>query len=184
MIELIILGMLSKGFPMTSYDLKKAMEKSTEFFHSSSLGSIQPALKKLELSGYLRSVEKIENNRLKKYYSVTETGKTYFAEGLRSDLGPDKIKCAQLLRVFFFENYDLDEQIQSIDQYLDYVKKIIASLNIIKTSGLEKMTEMGFALDDFPAAQYQMDTLRFGLDYYHFVSEWFIKYKEEIVNRQ
>ena len=58
----IILGLLFYK-KLTSYDMKKAMEKSTSFFYNSSLGSINPALIKLEKNEFVTFSKKVENGR-------------------------------------------------------------------------------------------------------------------------
>lgn len=183
MLEFIILGKLYSGFSATSYDIKKGMENSTEFFHSTSLGAIHPTLKNLEGENYLTSREEIENNRLKKYYTITEKGKAYFDRLIREDLGTDKLKCPQLLKVFFFNNLELDEQIESIDSYLKFVEETKARLLNIRDmfhSGLEAHR---LSFENFKEGMYQMDTLQFGLEYYGFVADWFTRYKETLKER-
>lgn len=183
MIELILLGMLYDGFAGTTYDLKKAMTHSTEFFHSSSLGSIQPALKKMEQAGYLTTEDQIENNRLKKYYRITESGKAYFNQELRKDFGPDKLKCTQLVKVFFYDKMNLEEQLSSLDEYLLGIEQTKKMLHKIEAEGDERMAEHGLTYESYPSAKFQMDTLHFGLDYYQFLSDWFGKYRETLIER-
>ncbi len=183
MIELILLGMLYDGFAGTTYDLKKGMERSTEFFHNSSLGSIQPALKKMEQAGYLTSEEQVENNRLKKYYRITETGKAHFDQELRKDFGPDKLKCNQLVKIFFYDKLSLEEQLGSLDEYLQGIEQTKKMLHHIEATGEERMVEYGVTYETYPAAKFQMDTLHFGLDYFQFLSNWFSKYRETLIER-
>jgi DNA-binding PadR family transcriptional regulator len=54
LIELIILGFLSYNYPLTLYDIKMAMKRSTEYFASTSQGAIHPALVKLNQNGYVK----------------------------------------------------------------------------------------------------------------------------------
>lgn len=183
MLEFIILGMLYRGFSATSYDIKKGMENSTEFFHSTSLGAIHPTLKNLEAENYLTSREEIENNRLKKYYTITEKGKAYFDRLIREDLGTDKLKCPQLLKVFFFNNLKLDEQLASIDSYLGFVEETKTRLLNIRNMFDSKLEAHGLNLENFKEGMYQMDTLQFGLEYYSFVADWFTRYKETLKKR-
>ena len=183
MIELILLGMLYDGFAGTTYDLKKAMERSTEFFHNSSLGSIQPALKKMEQAGYLTSKEQVENNRLKKYYKITDAGKAYFNQELRKDFGPDKLKCTQLVKIFFYDKLSLEEQLSSLDEYLNGLEETKQLLRYIEATGEERMAEFGVTYETYPAARFQMDTLTFGLDYYQFLTSWFESYREKLIAR-
>ncbi len=183
MIELIILGMLYDERELTSYALKKMMEQSTDFFHNSSLGSIQPALKKLEQRGLLTSKESIESNRLKKYYLITKEGKAYFKLKIRENLGSDKLKCSQLVKVFFFDKFTPEEQQASLDEYINDLQQTIMLLKSIETHSEAHMQALERTFDSHPSAQYKMDTLQFGLDYFNFVSNWFTDYKRELNRR-
>ncbi len=183
MIELILLGMLYDGYPFTSYDLKKGMENSTEFFHSTSLGSIQPALKKMEMDGWLVSEDAIEKNRLKKYYRITGAGKAHFNEELRKDWGPDKLRCTQLVKTFFFDKLTLEEQLSSIDQYLQGISGIMAQLHEISRTADVRLAAYDLTLDSCPGARSQMDTLDFGLEYHQFLTNWFTRYKQTLIER-
>ena len=53
MVDYLVLGLLMYR-PLTMYDIKKAMEKSTHHFFSASFGSLHPALKKLDEKGWVR----------------------------------------------------------------------------------------------------------------------------------
>lgn len=183
MIELIILGMLYNGQIATTYDIKKAMENSTEFFHSSSLGSIQPALKKMEKDGYFTSEEKIENNRLKKYYRITEAGKALCDLEIRKDFGPDKLRCNQLVKLFFFDKMTIEEQFYSLDTYIKTQVEIKEKLEKIEVDAHNEMDKRCLNSENYPAFQYQMDALQFGLDYHQFVAEWFANYKKTLSQR-
>jgi DNA-binding PadR family transcriptional regulator len=59
MLDKIILGFLQVK-DLTAYDIKKAMENSVNYFYSSSFGSINPALKKLEKMNMVTCTEIVE----------------------------------------------------------------------------------------------------------------------------
>lgn len=184
MIDVILLGFLYDGLPSTSYNLRKQMSQSTEFFQNNSLGSIQPGLKKLEGLGYLVSEACMEKNRNKTYYTITPTGKAYFLELLRQDLGPDKIKCNQLVKVFFFDKLTLQERLDSIDLYLAEVEQTYKALSAIEEEGEACFSQWGERLEDYPTVQFQMDTLAFGKAYYTFLTKWFTDFKQEVIERE
>ena len=70
-----LLGMLSLG-PMSGYDLRQMIERSTANFWNESFGQIYPALKKLMESGLVTMEEqRPEGQRLRKVYRLTAEGK-------------------------------------------------------------------------------------------------------------
>ncbi len=97
-----LLGLLSYG-PMTGYDLKKQMDRSTQAFWHAHLGQIYPALKKMAQEGLVEiSVVPQEGKPDKKYYLITGAGRTELETWLRQPLDtPPKKKEPALLQLFF-----------------------------------------------------------------------------------
>jgi DNA-binding PadR family transcriptional regulator len=180
MIELIILGFLSYNYPLTLYDIKKGMERSTEYFASASQGVIHPALVKLEKSGYIISKEEVKNNRTKKLYSITNSGRDRFSKLMRQDWGYDKYKSTQLLKMFFFNELTKDEQVKSINTHIMYFRDMERDLIHIRDEGKLRLEEKGLSLEDHKPARYQNDALEFGLAYADFVIKWFDDYLKKI----
>ncbi len=162
----IILGLLLEKEKLTSYETKKIMENSTSLFYTTSLGSINPAFQKLEKVGAVRSIKKIENNRFKKYYSITEKGKKIFIEWMNKEIEISKLKENSLLKLFFFSQIPLETKKSIIKNYLEKIKTHLEMLNKIETTcsvdGLDNRC--------------QYDVLNFGKDYYKFVYKWFEDY--------
>jgi len=177
MTDKIILGFL-KNKELTAYDIKKGMEKSTSFFYSSSLGSINPALKKLEQDKQLSCNEVIENHRLKKYYKITKLGEQKYFEWLIEPINIGRIKEQALVRLFFLG--DLNKQMQT-----DLIKKYLKELNII-INDLKQMKNEAeknkIKPKDLQKAKFQFATLDFGLEYYKFTSTWFSNLLKKISN--
>ena len=166
----ILLGFLFKG-SSTGYQIKKEMEKSTEYFFNTSQGSINPAFKKLENNELVTSEQKIENGRLKKVFSITEAGKEHFIHWMNSKVGVAKIKDEMMLRMFFFPYISNDERVETIEKYLQELDALLFVLDNMR-SGLnvcEKCNEYEFA------------TLEFGIDYYKFIRDWFTNYLQKII---
>jgi DNA-binding PadR family transcriptional regulator len=180
MIELIILGFLSNGYPLTLYDIKKGMERSTEYFASTSQGAIHPALVKLDKNGYITSQSEIKNNRTKKLYSITDSGREQFSMLMRQDLGPDKYRSNQLLKMMFFNELTKDERLKSIHSQIRYFKDMKKALQSISDSGKLRLEEMGLSLENCRSAQYENDALEFGLAYSGFVISWFEDYLKRL----
>ena len=157
--------------PMSVYELKKNMDKSTAMFYNTSIGSIHPACQKL-LSAGLVDCEKDENDkRGKKTYSITTEGHVFYKNWLKSPLGIGKIKDELLLRLFFFSDSD-DEWKMVLTQYLQEVRNLRESLGKQKTD---------IDVENIPAAykraaHFQLATLDLGYDYYCFLEDWLEKF--------
>ena len=79
MLELAILGVLAEQ-PRHGYELKKRLSDTLGPLWGISFGSLYPALKRLELKGWIASKwETSEFNRRAKYYRITAAGKRQLA---------------------------------------------------------------------------------------------------------
>ena len=81
----IILGILLLS-SRTIYQLRERIDKGLNMMYSSSMGSIQAAIKKLLNYGYIQYEETVENGKYKKIYSITESGKQKFIEWVSSPM--------------------------------------------------------------------------------------------------
>ena len=176
MIELIILGFLSYDHPLSLYDIKKGMEKSTEYFASTSQGVIHPTLVKLEKNGYVDSQKEVKNNRTKKLYRITDNGKERFHMLMRSDLGPDKYKSTQLLKMLFFHELTKEERMESISIHIKDFRDMQKDLLNIREEGTLQLEKMGYSFENCKSAKFEHDALAFGLAYSDFVIKWFEDY--------
>ncbi|MCD4669170.1 MAG: PadR family transcriptional regulator [Actinomycetia bacterium] len=168
MLDKIILGFL-KIKELTAYDIKKAMEQSISRFYSSSFGSINPALKKLEKQKHVNCREVTENHRVKKYYEITETGLDNYKNWLKEPINIGRIKNDALVRLFFMGDIDVDSQKKLITKYLKDIKDTKNSLEQVKQEFSEKEIPKEYA----QKAKFQLATLEFGIDYYQFTYNWF-----------
>lgn len=176
MIELIILGFLSNNYSLTLYDIKKGMERYTEYFASTSQGAIHPALVKLEKNGSITSKEEVRNNRTKKLYTITDYGRERFSMLMRQELGSDKYKSTQLLKMFFFNELTKEERLESINTHIKNFRDMRQDLVNIREEGKQRLEEMGLSLENCKPAKYENDALEFGLAYSSFVIKWFEDY--------
>ena len=176
----IILGILQYR-DMTSYDVKKAIEKSTAFFYNASMGSIHPALKKLEAAASVTATSVIENGRAKKIYSITDQGRTVFADWLSEGLPLEKFKDETLVRLFFFGNMQPEEQVRHITAHTATLDEQIAMLEALKA----QLHDVEVPDDMKSHALFQIATLDFGLNYFKFSRDWYQNFlKEQITNRK
>lgn len=154
----IVLGFLLDG-NKTGYEIKKLMEHSTSNFFNTSLGSIYPALKKLEKNQMVKLEEKVEKGRLKKLYSITPKGKKYFHEWLTKDPAMFKIRAEALLKIFFFSYVSEDVRRKHVDITMEQMEKQVKEL--------KDLQEFGNALENVDF--FQMLCLQYGIDILEFM---------------
>ena len=179
MLDKIILGFL-KNRELTAYDIKKAMEQSISYFYSSSFGSINPALKKLEKQKLVTCKETIENHRVKKYYKITVTGFENYMSWLKEPINIGRIKEDALVRLFFMGDIDSNSQKAIIRNYLTELKETRNVFEELKN----ELTKTKIAKNHKQKAKFQLSTLKFGIDYYKFTYKWFNDFLKDLENRK
>lgn len=175
MINNIILGLLSKK-DLTVYDIKIAMDKSIGQFYSSSFGSINPAIKKLEKQQLIHCTESIEKSRLKKTYTITEEGIKEYKNWLSSSIQQGRIKDEVLIRIFFLGDSNPKERKKLITDYLDVLTDSRKDLENTR-EGIEKLN---LSAQNSKKIKFQVSTLQFGLDYIEFKKKWFESLLKEL----
>jgi len=171
----IILGFLMIR-RMTAYELKKAMEKSTSFFYNTSMGSIHPALKKLEKNGFVISEVTLEKGRGKKIYEATDAGRASFVSWIGEDIEPSKLKNESVLRMFFFHHLPDEVQKGILERYLEKVHAQEQALQVI----LDGYDESAHEGDVKRIAEQQLWTVRYGIAHHQFLQNWFSDYLRQL----
>lgn len=168
MINKMILGLLAKK-DLTVYDIKIAMDKSISNFYSNSLGSINPAIKKLEQQELIDCKESVEKSRLKKTYSITPLGMKDYQNWLAQPIKQGRIKDDVLVRIFFLGDSNKIEQQRLINDYSEELRKSKSNLEVRK----EEVEKMDLSLENKEKIKFQLLTLQFGIDYMVFKQKWF-----------
>ena len=86
---------------------------------SDSLGSIQTAIKKLLEKEYIDVNEYVDNNMLKKQYSVTEKGVLHFKEWIGTPMNIHKMKNMEEGKFFFLGMASKEKRITFIRDYIE-----------------------------------------------------------------
>lgn len=116
--EHIILSLLLlKG--MTIYEMRTNIQQNLSTVCSDSLGSIQTAIKKLLNKEYIDVKEYIDNNMLKKQYSVTEKGVIHFKEWIGTPMNIQKMKNMEEGKFFFIGMASKEKRIAFIRDYIE-----------------------------------------------------------------
>ncbi len=95
-----LLGLLSLG-PMSGYEMRQMMERSTANFWTESYGQIYPALRSLVKDGLATVEEQSKDGRAKKVYKLTDAGERRLRKWLGVETRPQMQRNELLLKVFF-----------------------------------------------------------------------------------
>ena len=155
--EHIILSLLLLK-EMTIYEMRTYIQQNLSTVCSDSLGSIQTAIKKLLEKEYIDVNEYVDNNMLKKQYSVTEKGVFHFKEWIGTPMNIHKMKnmeegkffflgmASKEKRIVFIRDYirslstEYDKLCQ-IQQFVENTKDNVIESNVIRLSKTPQLTE-------------------------------------------
>ena len=93
----VILGLLLLS-NRTIYQLRDRIAKGMDLMFSSSMGSIQAAIKKLSASGYIGFTEIVEQGKYKKVYYITDSGRQHFMEWVNAPMEAHGAKFPELTK--------------------------------------------------------------------------------------
>ena len=116
--EYIILCMLLLK-KMTIYEMRTYIQRNLSTVCSDSLGSMQTTIKKLLDRGYIDVSESVENNTLKRQYSITVKGVVYFKERIGTPMNIQKMKNMEAGKFFFLGMASKEKRIAFIQSYID-----------------------------------------------------------------
>ena len=154
MLEIVILGTLYTT-EMTGYDIRKCIENGIGMFYKASYGSIYPILGKLLENGHVVCVDEAQGKRVKKKYTITESGKTAFLEWLNEDENNNSSIELFMAKVFFFDKLPQKAAREKISRYEEKLLEYKQNL-------MEKK-ETYEALDNKETFYFKISTLYFGI---------------------
>ena len=168
MLDYIAMGMVLHE-KLTGYDIKKEIEAGVGNFYTASYGSLYPALKKLTDKGYLTMTEQMHGNRAKKYYEVTEEGKTAFLVWLATPFDPNARSDSLLARIYFFGELPEETREQQLRAYELYHEEVLQKL---------KAMERHFSAPAEASDYFELSTLYLGLQHLQDTIRWFRHIRE------
>ncbi|MEG0468525.1 MAG: PadR family transcriptional regulator [Longicatena sp.] len=130
--DIIILGLLMMK-PSTIYEMRKAIETNLTNISSSSVGSIQAAIKKLLDKNLIQFNEYVENSVNKKVYSITEEGKSYFQESISQPM-TYKEKSMELGKFLFMGFVDKNKRLSLLETYIRELENEVHKLEQVKAA--------------------------------------------------
>lgn len=171
----ILLGLLLLK-SRTIYELHDRIQKGLSMMYSSSMGSIQAAVRKLLASGCIEYSEETGNGRRKKLYSITEKGKQEFFDWVDTPLDAQNVRLPNLTKLYFMGFSTRETREQRLLDYVEELKKQYEALDLICREG-ETMEVPPEGREIF---DYQLLTARYGRDMMQFNILWYQKLISEM----
>jgi DNA-binding PadR family transcriptional regulator len=96
----VILGTLGWR-PMSGYEIKSIVDKSTRFFWAASYGQIYPELRRLEAAGLIEGKASPQGGRRRNVYRLTSAGRRELRAWLDAEPEVFELRDEGLLKLFF-----------------------------------------------------------------------------------
>lgn len=177
--DYIILGLLLLK-SRTIYQLRERIRQGLDLMYSSSMGSIQAAIKKLLNHGYITYEENVENGKYKKIYTITNLGERYFLAWVNSPVEVQNAKNPELAKVYFMGFADQENRKNHMEKYLFHLTEKYHALNAI----CEEAQNINVAEENKDIFFYQFSAACYGRDFMKFNMEWFQKLIEEMEDKK
>ncbi len=192
--DIIILGLLMIQ-NCTIYEMKKIIEKNFGNISSSSIGSMQAAVKKLLSKDMICFSEYVENSVNKKVYEITHEGKEHFLSAISEPM-LYKEKNMELSKFFFMGFASKSKRLELVAAYVSELQKELIRLEQIKAAAeiqpqfdedylsilKEKgATEIQSVTDVQEIAFYQLAMLNLSIDKIKFEIQWFEDFKQKLL---
>lgn len=191
--DIIILGLLMIR-RSTIYEMRKAIETNLTGISSSSVGSIQAAIKKLLEKKFISYEEYVENSVNKKVYRITSEGKAYFQANISQPMCY-KEKSMELGKFFFMGFVEKSQRTELIDLYIAELKDKLGILeqikaaaeasvdfdeNTVTTLKQQGVTEEITVTEVREIAFFQRAMLDLSIDKIKFEIQWFEAFKQQL----
>ena len=161
-----IMGMLALASKSSGYDIKKMMEKSTQYFWKESYGSIYPVLGALIKEGLIIQHEDLsKSERQRNVYELTSEGKKELKQWLNKPVESEQSRNELLLKLFFGEFVPLATTRKHVEEFHEVLlEKDKVYQTIKKGLKLNQKNE--------PGLPYWLMTLDFGIMQVKSALEW------------
>lgn len=148
--------------------------------YSSSMGSIQAAIKKLIKNEYIQYEEMVENGKYKKVYSITESGKQHFLQWVNTPMEALNIKNPELAKIYFMGLSDKNMRAKNIEKNLANLNEQYQILKAICEEG-EKIEIPDEGRD---ILNYQLASAKYGKELIKFNIDWYTQLLSDIRSRK
>ena len=161
----VILGMLGWR-PMSGYEIKSLVDKSTRFFWGASYGQIYPELRRLSASGLIEGKASPQGGRRRNVYRLTPAGRRELQAWLGVDADVFELRDEGLVKLFFADAAGGEAALQALDAKRREHERVLARLEDVEATGRPD----GFA----------RHVLRYGIECNRWQAEWCERTMREI----
>src|SRR6266516_4274883 len=109
----VILGFLGRR-PMSGYEIKSLVDRSTRFFWAASYGQIYPELRRLADAGLIEGKASPQGGRKRNVYRLTPAGRRELRAWLETDAEAFELRDEGLLKLFFSDSSGRDAAIRNL----------------------------------------------------------------------
>jgi PadR family transcriptional regulator AphA len=153
----VILGMLAWR-PMSGYEIKSLVDKSTRLFWAASYGQIYPELRRLAEAGLIEGKANPQGGRKRNVYRLTHAGRQELRAWLAADPQVFELRDEALLKLFFADAAGSDSAASTLDAKRRHHEQIVEHLSKIEAIGKPE--------------GYAHLVLRYGIEFNEWMAGW------------
>ncbi len=153
----VILGMLGWR-PMSGYEIKSIVDKSTRLFWAASYGQIYPELRRLSESGLIDGKASPQGGRKRNVYRLTPAGRRELRAWLDTDPEVFEVRDEGLLKLFFAGSSGPESAAATLEAKRRHHLQIVEQLTTIERSGRPE--------------GHPYLVLRYGIEFNQWIADW------------
>ncbi len=153
----VILGMLGWR-PMSGYEIKSIVDKSTRFFWAASYGQIYPELRRLAEGGLIEGEADPRGARKRNVYSLTPAGREELRGWLAREPEVFELRDEGLLKLFFASATGGASAESTLDAMRRAHRSIVEELRATEVEG--------------PPGGFAYVVLRYGIEFHEWIADW------------
>lgn len=171
--EYIILGLLLLS-PMTGYEIQRFIKTNLSLICSSSAGSVQTALKKLQQQGKITFTLEERAAKPKKIFAITPQGQEAFSQWVETPMQISKVKNMELSRLFFLGLASPAARRQAILDYIRQLQETQTTLTALRQVFVQAQSSPLPPDKNWPEIfRFQGYTLDYGIAAARFEENWY-----------
>mgnify|MGYP000981527129 CR=1 FL=1 len=156
----VILGLLVMFGPQTIYRLNKFFEAGISLFYAASLGALRQSLTRLLADGWVSVEDEPDGKRLKRVYTVTESGAEAFRTWMIGPITERRLETVALSKLYLLGALpDVADRIAALESVVDRARADEAVLQSVAPTIQHADVPEEFR----EIARYQLHTLEYGL---------------------
>jgi PadR family transcriptional regulator, regulatory protein AphA len=130
----VILGTLGWR-PMSGYEIKSIVDKSTRFFWAASYGQIYPELRRLAAAGLIEGKASPQGGRRRNVYRLTPAGRKELRAWLDADPEVFELRDEALLKLFFADAAGRESAVGALAAKRRFHEQKVEQLRGIEATG-------------------------------------------------